>query len=251
MSDQEIEALEARLAELKAARDAKQGEPTPEAPVATVQPVTSSKSNEAKWIIGGAVVFVVVVGLLLLGTSDNGPTPQTSTAHTAPSGDVEIVEPEPKASAEPPSPWVYTRDVDPMDDSVTELACVTSTNEAQLGWPYGNLGARLCIRKTKKWGTDIFIAMNGDAQILCRSYDECRIPTRFGEADPVRYRGTDSADGSSHIAFIADGSVGGFIERLKDADTTRVSLTFYQAGDQVMEFNTRDFQWPVPAQADQ
>lgn len=149
----------------------------------------------------------------------------------------------------PVSPWTYTRSTDPMDDSTTQMACVRSNNAAVLSAPYQPLHARMCVRRTSKWGLDVFISMEGDAQVLCNSYSGCRIPTRFDDAAATNYRGSGADDYSSNIAFIADGSAAGFLEKLKSADTTKVALTFYRDGIQVMEFDTTDLQWPVPEDA--
>lgn len=241
---EEIRRLEERLRELK-------GEPSlPEAP-ATPTPITpepgppkraDNNKFAAAVIVGGIVLFLV--GIIAVGSATKTPPAALGTA-----GDTTVLPPTVALPAAPPvpaSPWTYTRSTDPMDDSTTQRACVRSTNAAILSPPYQPLHAQLCIRRTSKWGLDVFISMEGDAQVLCNSYSGCRIPTRFDDAAATNYRGSGADDYSSNIAFIADGSASGFVEKLKTAQSIKLALTFYRDGVQVLEFETTDLQWPVP-----
>lgn len=162
---------------------------------------------------------------------------------------VEVIAPEsvvsPSVPAEPPTAWRYTSELDPMTDRPTHLACTTSTNEVRLQWPYSDVGARLCIRQSPQHGLDVFVALLGDGQIICRSYRDCSVKIRFGDGEQQSFSAAKAADGSSNIIFVTNGSR--FVAAAKSAPITRVQMTFYNAGDQVIEFATADLEWPRPA----
>ena len=258
--DDEIKRLEERLRELKGENTPPPEEPapsdTPKPPVAPQwaktpnRTVLADNNRFAVFAIVGAVLVMAVI--LTIATSSNGPRPTPKAANTAAEWDPDALSARAaaaKAATPPPAPvyrWAYTRSTDPMDDSTVQMACVRSENEAYLSPPYQPLHAQLCVRRTSKWGLDVFISMLGDAQILCNSYSGCRIPTRFDDGDATNYRGNGAEDYSTNIAFITDGSAAGFVEKLKSADTTKMVLTFYRDANQVMEFDTRGLQWPVP-----
>ncbi len=143
--------------------------------------------------------------------------------------------------------WTYRDDRDPMTDQLTRTACVTSSNLAQLDSPYRPVTADLCIRQSPRHGSDVFVALNGDGQIICRTYEGCSVQVRFGETPQQSFSATDAADGSSNIVFITNASR--FINAAKSADTIRVQVTFYQAGDQVLEFPSKGLEWPRPPAA--
>jgi len=152
------------------------------------------------------------------------------------------------ASTEPPAPvsdWRYRDTRDAMTDRMTRTACTTSTNRALLSWPYKPVTADLCIRQSPAHGLDVYVALNGDGQIICRSYRNCTIRIRFGEGAQQSFSAVDAADGSSNIVFVTNAPR--FVSAAQSADTIKVQLTFYEAGDQVLEFDTANLEWPRPA----
>ena len=167
----------------------------------------------------------------------------------APAADIELIEPSPTAApaipVTPATAWNYTTDLDPMTDRPTHVACSTSINMVRLESPYSDVGARLCIRQSPQHGLNAYVALLGDGQIICRSYDNCSIKVRFGDGAQQSFSAADAADGSSNVIFLSNAQR--FVSGVKTAPITRVQLTFYEAGVQVVEFNTAGLEWPRPA----
>jgi hypothetical protein len=143
-----------------------------------------------------------------------------------------------------PKSWEYRETTDPMTDGTTYFACVTSNGEVNLTSPYEPVTADLCIRKAPRSGVNVMVSLNGDGQMLCQSYQSCDISIRFGDGAPQTFSAIGPSDNSSHMVFIENESR--FLKAVQSAPITRIQATFYQAGDQVMEFNTANLEWPRP-----
>jgi hypothetical protein len=203
-----------------------------------------------RWLlVGGAVGFVVgTVFGCALASGDRHRLATTSSATAAPAAMAEAAAPAPTSSsvvesatssaqsAEPASPWTYKESKDPMRDKVTKTTCTTSLNTAKLPSPYSDVTARLCLRRSPKFGTDAFVHLDGDGQILCTSYQGCRVHVRYGDRPVVTFGAVGAADGSSNVIFFASGPK--FISGLRGSKKTMIELEFYQAGVQRLDFNT-------------
>ncbi len=128
-----------------------------------------------------------------------------------------------------------------MHDTETKSACTTSTNNIQLDAPYSPTDARLCIRRSPRFGLDVYVELSGDGQILCE-VEECTVHVRFDQEKPVAWTATGASDGSSNIIFFR--RQGALIDHLKHAKRTIVALEYYQAGVQDLTFNTGGLSWP-------
>lgn len=145
------------------------------------------------------------------------------------------------ASAGGPTSWSYTSTENAMGDGKTSEACITSENEVRLDWPYGNTKADLCLRNSKAFGRDAYVALHGDGQILCRSYESCTLRIRYGDKPAQTISGIGASDNSTNIVFIQNRSS---LERnLKGTDKTAIEIEFYQAGRQALVFPTKGFDW--------
>jgi hypothetical protein len=76
-------------------------------------------------------------------------------------------------------------------------------------------------------------------QILCPSYDGCRVQVRFDDDKPVYYYASGPADHSSELVFLNQPAK--FIERARKAKVARISLNIYDNGSPVFEFPIADF----------
>lgn len=203
-----------------------------------------------------AVVIVVLAVVGALGNARKGAesptTDSPTTVATAPSTGTFYVPPaDPEweatknlGAAEPvaaPSPWSYEEQASAMDNAKTKIACTSSTNQVSLDFPYKNTGASLCIRKSPKSGLDAFVALDGEGQILCRTYEGCSVRVRFDTRPARAFPAVDAADHSTNIVFIK--SVPKLITELKKSSKAVVELEFYQNGVQSLEFNTEQFEW--------
>lgn len=234
----EIETLKQRLAALEAAPQASASGPS--------APVEGSSDKSAR--IGIGLIVVIGLGLVAYCSQSQPSAPTGGSGQTAIQQEISAsVADQPMATLPAPNltSWSYRDTVDPMTDKKTEFACVTSTNEVLLNPPYDNVRAELCIRQSPRYGLDAFIQLLGDGQIICRSYDNCTVQVRFGQGSQQSFSATDAADGSSNITFITNASR--FVTGAKGSDVTRVQMTFYEAGNQVIEFNTKGLEWPRPA----
>lgn len=224
----EIAELKARLAALQA------DPPAADSPADTAAPPSSpegaSSQNGIAIILGLIVVFVPLV--LFFAWND---------ARRDYEADVVA-----KSSARiPDAIWAYRATTDPMSSATGQEACINSVNEARLERPYQDVSGRLCILQRPRQGLDVTVALNGDGQILCRSYDGCTVRIRFEDGEVQSFSAVGPSDGSSNIIFIQNHAR--MIAAVKNADVTRVELEFYQAGSQTLEFHTRGLVWPRPA----
>lgn|GEM_PF-1574944 len=239
--DREIEELTGQLERLKAKKAARESSaPTfdAEEPIirgdARRRKPKNSGLQQYLWIGGGAVLILAMAAMCTK-PSVEITEPATSSPYA----------PEYKAlDLPPPTSWSYRSRKDEMTDKQTEFACTTSTTQVRLDWPYSDVSADLCIRQSPQHGLDVYLQLNGEGQILCRSYDGCTVSIRFGDKAPQGFSATGASDNSSNIIFVSNASR--FVQNVKGAETTKIQIELYQAGSQVVEFDTKDLVWPRP-----
>jgi len=237
--DDEIAELRTRLAKLEAQRATQSAAPPTTAQI--VDTPANDKDGVTKrltMLIGGGLALAVVLAVLA-SLQPNTPTPASKPASVnAPPEPIQPLAPrEPSTPPAPPSAWTYSEDVDAMSDRKTRMACVDSTDTVNLDWPYKSVTAELCIRNSPKFGFDVFFQLNGDGQILCDSYNGCSAKIRYGDAPAGRNGALTAADHSSNVIFLTGAR--NVAARLAKADTTRIELTYYQAGSQAVSFPTK------------
>lgn len=237
--DDEIAELRTRLAKLEAQRATQSAAPPTTAQI--VDTPANDKDGVTKrltMLIGGGLALAVVLAVLA-SLQPNTPTPASKPASgNAPPEPIQPLAPrEPSTPPAPPSAWTYSEDVDAMSDRKTRMACVDSTDTVNLDWPYKSVTAELCIRNSPKFGFDVFFQLNGDGQILCDSYNGCSAKIRYGDAPAGRNGALTAADHSSNVIFLTGAR--NVAARLAKADTTRIELTYYQAGSQAVSFPTK------------
>jgi hypothetical protein len=241
----EIAELRRRLEELEAQE---RTQPTEAPPPGPAQAATVPQQDRTA-LFGVAALVIILLGTLAYCSSQSSPgtAPGAEGGPTAIQQEIAASVADKPMEAVPPEPrnWSYRETVDPMTDRKTQFACVNSTNEVRLYPPYSDVKAELCIRHSPRYGLDAFVQLLGDGQIICRSYDNCTVKVRFGDGAQQSFSAVDGADGSSNIVFITNASR--FVTGAKTADITRVQMTFYEAGDQVIEFDTKGLEWPRPA----
>lgn len=240
--DAEIAALKARIEELEKGARGVTEPPRQAAP--DTQPSQPSDHTRTVLIVVGAVILVIGFISFCSSGGDNRGLPAAQPAEVAPPPIAPSEPVEPELPPEPVSAWTYDDRQDPMTDAYTRTACTTSTNQARLSSPYRPTNARLCIRQSPQHGLDVYVHLLGEGQIICRSYNNCTLPVRFGEGAQQRFSATDAADGSSDIVFFTNASR--FVAAAEEADEIRVQLTFYRDGDQVLEFPSEGLEWPRP-----
>jgi hypothetical protein len=152
------------------------------------------------------------------------------------------------ASAPPPPPkpraeaWVYSDKKDPMTDEVRHAGCVRSNNSVQLQPPYHPTKAMLCARSSKSEPMAVTIYLVDGGQFFCSAYKHCKISWRADETNASDTEALTPSDGSTdQIVFDDLGGPVVMVAIMAQSNVMRVEAEFYQAGRQVMEFSTRDF----------
>jgi len=185
------------------------------------------------------------VGLMILAPKTN--TAETSTTQTAATTPAEVPDAKPSASAEtvpvpeaPASKWSYSESEDEMRGTKSRFASITSENEVDLDFPYGEQRGKLTLRKNPSSGLNIMFAVD-EGQILCNSFTNTKISVKF-DGGPVRSMScTGTDDGSSHVAFFTN--EGPVLAGLKKAKRTIIEADFYQKGSQQFVFETAGLNW--------
>ncbi|USQ94026.1 hypothetical protein [Caulobacter sp. RL271] len=235
--DDEIAELKTRLAKLEAQKAAQSTAPSSTATPVVDEPTKDKDgfTNRLTTLMGGGAALFVVLALLA-SLLPKTPTPKSDQPVPVdlPPGPIQPLTP--REPAAPHYAWTYSEDVDSMSDRKTRMACVDSTDTVNLDWPYKATTAELCIRNSPKFGFDVFYRLNGDGQILCDSYDGCSIKIRYGDAPAGRNGALTSEDHSSNIVFLTGAR--NVAARLAKAKSTRMELTYYQAGSQTVTFPT-------------
>jgi hypothetical protein len=149
----------------------------------------------------------------------------------------EAIAPEPWKN---PDTWTYDVQADPISATPIKTACTNSINQAQLSPPYEPVTAMLCLRHSKRGGTDAFVSLNGKGQILCATYNGCTLYARFDNRQVV-FGGRGAADYSTNIVFLVPASK--LASDLKKTEHTKIEITFYEAGTQTLEFDTKGLVW--------
>ena len=135
--------------------------------------------------------------------------------------------------------WHYNVTEDAMTGKKRFTAMVESSNTVAFGFPYGgDQRGRLTLRTDPQHGKDVIFRIER-GQILCPSYEGCRVQVRFDENKPIRFEASGAADHSTDVVFIDDYT--GFISRLKKAKRVRIAVNIYQNGAPAFEFDVSGF----------
>lgn len=135
--------------------------------------------------------------------------------------------------------WNYAARENKMTGGDTRHAFVLSSNTVNFGSPYsGEQHGRLTLRVDPKYGRDVIFSIER-GQLLCRSYEDCNVLVRFDDEKPENFSAVGPADNSSDTVFIRN--YDRFLGKVRKAKTVRISLTVYQEGSPVFEFDVSGF----------
>lgn len=135
--------------------------------------------------------------------------------------------------------WHYSESADDMGRGTERLAWTNATNAIDFGFPYDVQSATLYLRRSPKYGLDVFISFE-KAHFLC-NYDGCSVNVRFGDGKVQRFPAVEPSDHSNNTLFLRN--EGAFIAALKRAPTVSIEAEFYQDGWRVMFFDTKHLKW--------
>lgn len=195
-------------------------------------------------LIGGAALgCLLVLGLMVrvketpTGQALTSPAREQLPADTSPEPEPT---PPPKAAPPPPAPgqhWMYSHVSDPMGGGVSHQAKVLSTNQVEFSFPYGGpQRALLTLRSHPRFGKDVFLVIER-GQLQC--FDECEVLVRFDDEPAVKYGATGPEDNSSDLLFIQN--YDRFVNKLSKAKRLRLSVSVFQQGSPVFEFDVSGF----------
>lgn len=139
----------------------------------------------------------------------------------------------------PGAQWTYTSSEDKMTGGTSYQARVISTNTVTFGPPYGGpQNGRLTLRTDPRNGKDVIFRIER-GQLRCHSYDDCDVLVRFDDEKPERLAGVGPDDRNSQTVFI--GNYEKFVTKLRKAKIVRISMSIYQQGAPVFEFDVSGF----------
>lgn len=131
--------------------------------------------------------------------------------------------------------WEYTENVDRMSGKKSRTAVAESDNSLSLAFPYqGQNKGQIVIRQHPQYGLDVIFKID-KGQLMCRTYEPCRINVKFGDAKPITFNGTGAADHDSTVAFLS--SPQRFIESAQKTQNILVQFTVYNGGTNILEFS--------------
>lgn len=134
------------------------------------------------------------------------------------------------------SSWDISEEVDEMHDAKKYYASLVSTNTIKQDFPYGKTKANICIRKTKKYGTDVMIRINS-GQIHGSEYNgENYVEVKFDNKPAKKYTFAEEASGSSEVVFI--NKTKDFIDNCKKAKDIKITIPLFQEGRQLFKFHS-------------
>lgn len=138
------------------------------------------------------------------------------------------------------SQWTYAHMEDQMGEGVSHTASVRSTNTVEFDFPYaGAQHATLMLRTHPRYGKEVIFRLER-GQILCRSYEDCKILVRFDDGPPESFAAVGPADNSTELVFIRD--YPRFAAAMLKAKRVRISIDVFQQGRPVLDFDVRGFE---------
>lgn len=186
-------------------------------------------------------MFILICGLaiaafiiLALAMGSNLPDKKDSAPDVDPEATAALIE---KLTA-PPS-WSYADLPDPISGKTGKAACITSSNTVKQDFPYEETSAMLCVRKGARDALDAYVRLVSGGQFTVNSYSHSKVMVRIDKKPAAAYSVIGAADYSTDVFFFTNAA------RLQSAligsEKTFVEVQLYQAGNQVLEFNTSGF----------
>lgn len=144
-------------------------------------------------------------------------------------------------SAEAKTKWKYSEQLDEMTDETIYFASITSENYTEFKFPYNNqlIYLTLTVRKHPQSGINVYLSIP-EGQFN-PTYPKTKITARFGDENPEFWTCDMPSDGSTEILFIRDAA--NFVKKLKDANSLKISVEFFQEGSSTFSFITEGFEW--------
>lgn len=191
-------------------------------------------------IVLGTIVLMAIVLATHKQDKPTVSTPSTEIIDATITSAAKVAPPEQKVVQK--ESWSYDTQLDKMTSKETKFANLVSDNTLNLDFPYsGENHGTIVIRKSQKDGLNIMVRIR-KGQIICESYNDCKVSIRFDDNKATNWNFSKPADGSSETIFINNEAK--FLTSVSKAKKILVSMTVYQAGTQILEFNpSSDLVW--------
>jgi hypothetical protein len=214
------------------------------------QPETASVPKTKRFSSRDAGFAVAIIVVILIAVFTRTSNRETSTIdhptvaennapaveNTAVSDPLEM----PTKSNENASNWKYNSSPEQMGRGEIKSAICTSTNTLSFKFPYaGAQNARLALRSHPQYGKDVIFRIE-KGQFLT-GVEGTNVLVQFDDNEPETFGATGPADYSTTSLFIKDSSR--FISKLINSKIIKIQATFYNEGDQILEFTTAGLNW--------
>lgn len=137
--------------------------------------------------------------------------------------------------------WQYGSTKDAMSGAEVKTADLVAKHGISLEFPYAGRNMPVLALRRQGASQDVMVSIE-KGQIICPP-SSCSVLVRFDNDKAASFSAAHPADHSSTMLFLSPEKR--FIERLKKSKKTLVELNLYQAGTQVIEFNTAGLEWPA------
>lgn len=175
--------------------------------------------------------FVFLLGILIV-SGCGGSTPADSSTTTDSATDKEV-------SEKPAEIWKYSEEVDEMSGTKQLFASTTSTNQLEFDFPYsGGTTFQLTVRNLGK-ESEVVLTLDKGQFMGSMGDDYCRV--KFDEGEPEKFYYGSASDGSPDVIFFNSNSK--FISKLKQSKKVMIEAPFFEAGRQVIYFETEGLKW--------
>lgn len=192
-----------------------------------------------KWIL------IIFIGIPLLWAVVRGCSSATENVNNAETDNANVVSESGDSVSEAvpdlKKNWIYDETKDEMRGDSTYLATNTSTNMVELEFPYsGGTNLNIVLRKDAEHGNDVIFAVN-KGQLFC-TYNDCYISAKFDDGPVEKFTTAEAEAGSSEVLFLANNQ-GGFVKKLKSAQSVMIEVQFFNHGKEQFKFDVSDLNW--------
>ena len=208
---------------------------------------TKKKKGCLKWfLIGVAIIIALIVIVSLSGSEGKTKTNENKTESNVEKNQQEKLNALNKETTRivDSVTWRIQTSIDEMTDSENIWATIRSDNYINQDFPYeGKTYASITVRYMKKYGYDILIDIDR-GQIVGSDFNGTNfVRVRFDEETPKKYYFNNAADYSTETIFLKNAKE--FMEKCKHANSIKVEIPLYNAGNSVFSFHVdKPLNWP-------
>lgn len=191
----------------------------------------------------GVIILIGIIASIGGGNSSNSAKSNVDSDSIVTDSILAVSEAQSATDTKKEKTWDYQTQVDEMNDSKSKFASIVSENLVDFDFPYqGGSSLTITVRKTKKWGTDVYITIS-KGQFICNEYNGTNnVRIRFDNGTPMKFTTNEPADGSPDMLFLANPKK--FINLAKKAKRILVEAPFYEGGNQVFTFTVdKPLEW--------